>query len=420
MVDYWPLAIIVALAAASFAALYLLRLQVWRESKSDSARMARALGAARDAIGKTPERKRRAWARVRLRLAMLLTESGGRWHDRERLEEAAGLLDEAIPVLGELGLLGEKATALYYRGRTEWGRANKEAGTAGLEQAVATFRELMAIEPWPRHLLRAVIISLPAIILVDIGERKDDPDIIEQGLALCREAVAAARRRIGPEWCIAYRNLSHVLGVIGRRNGDEALLEEAISAAREATAAVKLARYPNQWLMTQATLGYALGALGELRGDAGLLEESLAVLEAARETAGPEFRADGRAVLTLNAGSSRIALGQLKRDPAMLGQAVEDLRAALDAFRDAEIQFAGAETARMLGQALAALAELTGEAEVRQQAAEQFRAALAVFATNGASRHLKECQDDLRDLESPPPGPAGPTNVSFTPGYDVK
>ena len=327
VIEFWPLAIVAVLTVAAFGALWLFRRAALRETGRNPERMARAIAAARQAAArKAPDRRPLAWARAQMQLVMLLAESGGRIHNRSQLAEARTIVSDVIPVLRDRGLTPELATALYYRARAEWGIGMFDPGCADLEQAVATFRELLALRPWPRHLLRAVVVSLPAVILVDIGERRDDPAAMAEGLALAREAAGLARKRVPVECCIAWRNLCHCLAVLGRRDGDEDLLEEAVAFGRRACEAIKEKRYPGQWAASQASLGHALGALGELRGDAAMLEEALAPLQAAQQTAGAESLRAGRMMLSPTLGGVRLALGRLASDPAILDAAAADLR----------------------------------------------------------------------------------------------
>jgi tetratricopeptide (TPR) repeat protein len=345
-----------------------------------------------------------------MQLVMLLAESGGRGHDRAHLAEALTIATEIIPVLRERRLTPELATALYYRARAEWGIGMLEAGTAQLETAAATLRELLAFEPWPRHLLRAVVVSLPAVILLDIGDRKDDSDAMEEGVAFAREAAATARRRIPVECCIAWRNLCHCLAMLGRRRGDESLLEEAIAYGRKACESVRQTRYPGQWAASHASLGHALGALGDLRGDAAMLTEALVPLEAAQRIAGAGLPRNGRMMLLQNIGGVRLSLGRLTDDPAALEAAATDLRAALAALEAAGLPFGRAETARMLGDALA-------ERGARDEAAAQYRTALAIFEEAEAHRHARETEAAMSRLDG---GSAGPAGASHTPAYQVR
>lgn len=409
--EIWPLAAVAILVMAAFAALWLFRRAALLESGRDPDRMARAIASARrTAARKSRERRPLAWGRVQMQLVMLLAESGGRGHDRASLSEALAIVKEVIPILRERRRTPELATALYYRGRAEWGLGKLEVGTGRLETAVATLRELLALEPWPRHLLRAVVVSLPAVILLDIGERKDDSGAMAAGVALAREAAATARRRIPVECCIAWRNLCHCLAMLGRRNGDDALLEEAVAYGRKACGAIKQATYPGQWAVSHASLGHALGVLGELRGDKALLAEALVPLEAAQRVTGAGLPRNGRMMLSQNIGGVRLSLGRLTDDPEILGAAAADLRAALAAFEAAGLPFARAETARMLGDALAGRG-------ARDDARAQYRTALALFEEADASRHARETEAALARLDG---GPAGPAGTTHTPAYQVR
>jgi tetratricopeptide (TPR) repeat protein len=399
-VEYWLLIAAVLLTAAMGAALWLFSRQVARDKDNRDDRMERALVTARKAAGKKPGNgKPRRWVRARMQLVMLLTEAGGNRPDRGRFEEALAILAEAIPILKAQGLTPELATAIYYRGRAEWGLGGLEPGWEQLEAAVASFREVLAIEPWPRHLLRGVVTSLPAVILVDIGDRKDDIAAIEEGVALAREAVEVARARVRIDKSIAQRNLSHALGMLGRKTVNPAMLEEAIEVAHAAIEGIKQKTYPGHWVACQANLGYALGALGELRGDAAMLEEALSVMEAARESGDMKWRREGHVMLAQNTGGVRLALSRLRRDHAMLRRAVGDLAESLDSFTELALPFGQAETSRMLGQTLAALGEMERDNELLEQAADCYRRALEIFSRAGATRHAAETGELMRRLE---------------------
>ena len=420
-VEFWPLAVAAVLLAAVVGALWLFRRQVARDKDDREQRTERALASARRAVAKTRRGRRpHRWVRARMQLAMLLTEAAGRRPDRARFDEALAILDQAIPVLREAKLTPELATAVYYKGRVQWGLGGMEPGCAMLEAAVATFRECLAIEPWPRHLLRGVVVSLPAVILVDIGDRKDDVAILEEGVALAREAVESARPRVPIDKSIALRNLAHALGMLGRKTANPALLEEAIAAAREAIATIRQQTFPGHWVACQANLGYALGELGMLRGDAAMLDEALSVMEAAQSSDEVKWRREGHVMLAQNAGGVRLALGRLRGDAAMLRRAADDLTASLEAFQELAMPFGEAEAARALAQVLAALAGMEGDAECRSQAARLYRQAMEIFTRAGATRHAAETQEDLRLLEEASDRPQAKDTARHRPVYIVR
>ena len=410
-IETWPLAAVAVLAAAALAALWLFRDAALRETGREPERAARAIASARRAAtGRSRERRPLARARAQMQLVMLLVESGGRSHDRVHLAEALAIVTDVIPLLRDRNLTPELATALYYRARAEWGLGMLEAGTARLEAAVATLRELLELEPWPRHLLRAVVVSLPAVILLDIGERRDDPAAMAEGVALAREAAGLARGRIAVECCIAWRNLCHCLAILGRRAADVALLEEAVAFGRKACEVMKRTRYPGQWAASHASLGHALGALGELRGDIAMLVDALVPLEDAQRNAGTGLPRAGGMMLLQTIGSVRLSLGRRTGDPAVLDAAVADLRAALAAFGAAGLSFAQGETARMLGDALAARG-------AGDEAQAQYCTALAIFTAANAKRHVRETEAVLARLDGMAAGAAAATH---TPVYQVK
>lgn len=417
--EYWPLIAAVLLTAAMGAALWLFNGQVARDKDNRDDRIERALVTARKAAGKfSGKKKSRRWVRARMQLVMLLTEAGGNRPDRDRFEEALAILAEAIPVLKAQGLTPELATAIYYRGRAEWGLGGLEPGWGQLDTAVATFRELLAIEPWPRHLLRGVVTSLPAVILIDIGDRKDDLATMEEGLALAREAVDVAKARIRIDKSIAQRNLSHALGMLGRKTASPVTLEEAIEVAHAAIKGITQKAHPGHWVACQANLGYALGALGELRGDETMLEEALSVMEAAHESGDMKWRREGHVMLAQNTGAVRLALSRRRQDPAILRRAIGDLEDSLEAFNELALPFGQAETSRMLGQTLAALGEMERDSELLEQAALHYRTALDIFRRAGAARHAAETGQALRDLEDD--GGAGDGIARHQPIYIVR
>ena len=417
--ETWPLTAALALLGAVLVALWLFRRQVARDKDMRGERLERALVSARKASGGiSRDGKPRRWVRARMQLVMLLTEAGGDRPNRGQFEEALAILAEAIPVLKTQGLMPELATAIYYKGRAEWGLGGLEPGWEQLETAVATFRELLAVERWPRHLLRGVVASLPAVILIDIGDRKDDVATMEEGVALAREAVEVARARVAIDKSIARRNLSHALGMLGRRTANPAMLEEAIAVAHAAIGDIKQKTFPGHWVACQANLGYALGALGELHGDAAMLEEALSVMEAARESGDLKWRREGHVMLAQNTGAVRLALSRLRGDPAMLRRAVGDLEESLESFNALAIPFGQAETARMLGLTLAALGEMERDSDLLGRAAQHYRTALDIFERAGATRHAAETGEALRNLANG--GSAGDGPARHQPIYIVR
>ena len=419
-VEYWPLIAAVLLTVAMGAALWLFNGQVARDKDDVDERMERALASARKAAGKLSKAEgTHRWARAQMQLAMLLTRVGGHVCDVNKLGEALEILAATIPVLETKGMTGERATALYYRGRAEWEIAMREPDGARLEAAVETFRHLLEHKPWPRHLLRSVVMTLPGVILVDLGQRRNNRAMIEEGAALCREAATAARRRIAVEWCIAYRNLCHSLTILGRHAGDPDLLEEAVAAGQEAAGAIRPTRDPGQWIISRICLGHALCTLGELRGDADKLQEGIAVLEEIRRTNDPAMEHDSRMLVAQPLAGALIAVGRLTRDRVALRRARQELIVALKVFDRLGRYFARAEAERMTGLALASLAAIEEDPAVRREAAARYRTALDLFGAAGAIRQVDETEAALRALDEEPAA-NNPPGLPFTPFYVVR
>lgn len=416
ILEYWPLAATLTLLVASLGALTLLRHLANRESADHEQRLERALRSARrQAARRSRDRWPRSWVRAQMQLAMLLTQAGRENRDRDRLREALVLLAAAIPVLEAKRMSAERATALYYRGRAEWELGMMEPDDTGLETAAATFLHLLPLQPWPRHLSRAIVVTLPAVILADLGQRRGDRAMIEKGVALCREAVTVARRRVAVEWCAAYRNLCHVLTILGRHTSDITLLEEAIAAGREAAAALRQSRDPAQWAASRTYLGRALCTLGELRGDADTVREAVAVLEEVRRANG--LAHEGRMVVAQTLGGALIAAGRLTRDRVALRRAVQELIVAQRVFDRMGRSFAHAEAERMAGFALASLGAIENDPAARREAESHYRKALELFSASGATRQTAETETALRDLEM---GASGLPAAVFTPLYSVR
>ncbi len=419
-VETWPLIAALLLTAAMGGALWLFHRQVARDKQDADNRVARALASARKAAGKLSKAEgSRRWARAQLQLAMLLTRAGGHEYDGNQLGEALEILAATIPVLEAKGMTGERATALYYRGRAEWEIAMREPDGARLEAAVETFRHLLEHRPWPRHLLHSVVMTLPAVILVDLGQRRDDRAMIEEGVALCREAVTVARRRIAVEWCIAYRNLCHCLTILGHHAGDSGLLEEAVAAGREAAGAIRPAKDPGQWIISHICLGHALCTLGELGGDAGKLQEGIAVLEEIRRSNDPAMEHESRMLVAQPLAGALIAIGRLTGNRVALRRARQELIVAQKVFDRSGRYFARAEAERMTGLALASLGAIEKDPAARREAEARYRAALELFSAAGAIRQVDETEAALRALDDAPAADGLP-GLPFTPFYVVR
>lgn len=410
--EFLHFALLAGLVSASFAAVYMLRRQSMAGTEGAAAQSARAIRSARRAVSLSdPENGPRRAARARMQLAMLLTEAGGRDFDPSALHEAVELLDTIIPVFDAEGLTPEWASAVYFRGRAEWGLGMLQPGTSGLEQSVATFRHLLELENWPRHLLRPVVVSLPAVVLADIGQRRNESARLEEGLALAREAAASARTRIPVERAITHRNLAHCLALLGCERSDAALLEEAISSARTAVAATRRNRYPGVWTASQASLAHALAELGVLTSSAVLLREAVGTYDLAEELSDATAVLEGRVNLSQGTGYALLALGRLTRDPATLADGVRRLEQAVADFRRTKLNYAQAETARMLGLAHASMAEIGGNIEAAARSTHWYGEAQRIFLSEGALRHAEE----VAELAAGRPASGG-----FVPGYQVK
>ncbi|MFE2689982.1 CHAT domain-containing protein, partial [Streptomyces mirabilis] len=144
--------------------------------------------------------------------------------------------------------------------------------TSVLEEAVAVGREAVAATPndHPDH---AGFLNTLGIALLRLFERTGQMRVLEEAVAMGREAVTATINDHPDAGLL--NTLGNALGILFKRTGQTSALEAAVTMGREAVAATPN-DHPNRATVLN-TLGIALQTLFEHTGQTSVLEEAVAM-----------------------------------------------------------------------------------------------------------------------------------------------
>jgi hypothetical protein len=158
-----------------------------------------------------------------------------------------------------------------------WRLGERESGTEKLEEAVATFREVLKALTRERTPLDWARTELGlGLVLWRLGGRESGTTKLEEAVVAYREALKElTRERVPFDWAMAEHSLGTALGDLGKRGSGTAKFEEAIIAYREALKERTRERVPLDWATTQNNLGVAFASLGGPASGTAKLEEAV-------------------------------------------------------------------------------------------------------------------------------------------------
>ena len=123
-----------------------------------------------------------------------------------------------------------------------------------------------------------------AFVLTALGERETDSAGLEEAVATFRKALTESTRERAPvQWARTQNNLGRALLLLAKRETGTARLEAALAAFRAALTERTRERMPIQWAQSTANEGDALLVLAERLSNAGLAQQAVYQLEQATE-----------------------------------------------------------------------------------------------------------------------------------------
>jgi tetratricopeptide (TPR) repeat protein len=155
--------------------------------------------------------------------------------------------------------------------------AERERGTARLEEAIAVFRDALKERTRERLPLEWASVQMNlGNALGTLGARGAERRNWKKPSSPSGEVVSDLHS-VPLQWALAQNNLSNALQTLGRRESGTARLEEAVAISRDALEEMNRERLPLDWARAQHNLGTALWRLGERESGTASLEEAVAV-----------------------------------------------------------------------------------------------------------------------------------------------
>jgi tetratricopeptide (TPR) repeat protein len=203
------------------------------------------------------------------------------------------------------------------------------------------------------------------------------------------------RNEHGPDEALLRRHLGGVLLALGEKKQDPALIEAAVTEFRGAVECLLKTVHPLEWAGGQNRLGQALYRLDLLTGRTDLLREALTAFQAAL-TVFTRAEAPARwAEVMNNLGQVLQVFGDQTKSVEVLTRAVEVSRSAAEVRSRDRNALAWAASQNALGSALFLLDKHRGTAQHLDDALVAFANALDVYRAMGASRPASVTEKNL-------------------------
>jgi tetratricopeptide (TPR) repeat protein len=272
-----------------------------------------------------------------------------------------------------------------------------------LEQAVAAFRAALAVRS--RDLVPfdwAITQSNLGAALLRLAERDSGTARLEEAVAtyhLALEELGRNRDPLGPLpllWAGMQNNLGVALLWLGQSEDETAQFEDAIAAFRAALTVRRRDREPRDWAATQDNLGTALLWLGQSEHETAQFEDAIAAFRAALTVRRRDRMPLAWAATKNNLGDALRVLGEGESGTARLKQAVATLRAALEERTRERVPLDWAATQKNLGIALSRLGERENGTARLEEASAAFEACLTIAETAWPAERVQQVRS-LRD-----------------------
>ena len=356
-------------------------------------RMVEAKQALREAL----ERKRAQQEQVAAEVSTLIRSGIDQAVLMRDVEEAARLVVEQVEaetsdVAGRFAALRATQDEWYERGRDQGLAFDLEVSIAVAQ--ICLDRAAGADE-------RGAVLNDLAISLSILGERESGAALLDEAVAVLREALQEySRERVPRDWAMTQNNLGNALQTLGERESGTVRLEEAVAAYHAALKERTRERVPLDWATTQNNLGNALRTLGERESGTARLEEAVVAFRAALEERTRERVPLDWATTQNNLGTALSTLGERESGTARLEEAVVAFQSTLEERPRERMPFQWALTTENLGLVYEALFDKTGERARLEEAVALVLQAREVFEEAGASFYIKKSDRILADMEA--------------------
>lgn len=203
------------------------------------------------------------------------------------------------------------------------------------------------------------------------------------------------RNEHGPDEALLRRHLGGVLLALGEKKQDPALIEAAVTEFRAAVECLLKTVHPHEWAGNQNRLGLALYRLDLLTGRIDLLREAVTAFQAALTVFTRTEATIRWAEVMNNLAQVLQVFGDQTKSVDVLERAVEVSRSAIEVRSRERNPLAWAATQNSLGSAMFLLDKHRGTAEHLEDAAAAFANALDVYRAMGAARPAAVTEKNL-------------------------
>ncbi|QKC95969.1 caspase family protein [Mesorhizobium sp. NZP2298] len=315
-----------------------------------------------------------------------LTDQGMIKGENAALSQAVDVYEAAKLLPGVTVFTGGPAGVAINEGITLTALAERENGTARLEQAIKVYEDALDFFTRKRkpQLWATVLINLGNAYHL-MGQRAGGMAYYAKAMEAYRQATKVYTRKTYPEkWAGLQNNIGNAFTALGDAADPQKNYTSAIEAYHAALTVWTRDKVPMQWAMALGNLAVALQRLGDVGGGTEKLEASRAAFEDVLAFRARETQPMDWANTQNNLGSVLLSLGQRGNCPDCFAQAIAAFDKAHEVITREVDPFTWATITHNMGRAYRLIGDAEASVPSYRKALEQMDLALTEL-TRGKS-----------------------------------
>ncbi|MGE3307020.1 MAG: caspase family protein [Rhizobiaceae bacterium] len=344
--------------------------------------------------------KNQQWALARTNVAIVLLALAEDDANTARLDEALAIFRETLAVFSQENDDLNWATTQENIGAAYFALSERELGTASLDAAITAFHAALSRRDPAKSPKEWVSSNLQlARALQAQAERTGSAAAVSEAVATYEAALKTYDRQTDPiGWSLVQTSIGGALQFLATLNGDTASARRAVEAFQAVVDVRPKERMPAYWATAQINLGTGYKILGTYEAGTDALGRAEAAYDEALTIVTREKNASLWAAAQMNLGAVRQTLGQRGYDVDKIEGSVEPFRAAQEVYTRAGFPLEWADIEYNLAHTFKLLAVLRSDPAMYEEGAASARRAMEVYTRAETPRQWSLAQAVLGAL----------------------
>ncbi len=306
-----------------------------------------------------------------------LTDQGMVKGENAALSQAVDVY-EAAKLLPGVTVFGGPAGVAINEGITLTALAERENGTARIEQAIGVYEDALKVFSRKRYPQEWATVQINLGNAYDLmAQRAGGMTYYKKAIEAFRQALKIYTKQLDPDaWAGLQNNIGNELSAMADGGDAKKNLTQAIEAFHGALTVWTREKVPVQWAMAEANLAVSMRQLGDLQDGTEMLEASVAAFNDVLEVRTRDKQPVDWASTQNNLGAALLSLGQRGKGSDYFKQSIDAFDKAQEVITRARDPFTWATLTYNIGRAYRFMGDAEDSVLLYRKALEQMDLAL--------------------------------------------